>query len=131
MPNSRSVDARNYGPRRAVHLAQAIADEELSPRAISPPRQFAVSTAEAGSTPGVMPGLRWYLPAKRCADLCLALALLIVSAPVVLLAALLVKLTSRGPALYRQTRVGLDGRHFVLLKLRTMKNDAEADTGPV
>jgi lipopolysaccharide/colanic/teichoic acid biosynthesis glycosyltransferase len=68
---------------------------------------------------------------KRCADLCLALTLLIMSAPVVLLAALVVKLTSRGPALYRQTRVGLDGRHFVLLKLRTMKHDAEADTGPV
>jgi lipopolysaccharide/colanic/teichoic acid biosynthesis glycosyltransferase len=61
----------------------------------------------------------------------LALALLIVSAPVVLVAALLVKLSSRGPALYRQTRVGLDGRHFVLLKLRTMKHNAEADTGPV
>jgi lipopolysaccharide/colanic/teichoic acid biosynthesis glycosyltransferase len=124
------VDARNYHLRRPVHLAQSVADEELPPRATSNQRQFATSPEKSDGSP-VTPGLPWYLPLKRCCDLGLALALLIVSAPVVLLAALLVKLTSRGPALYRQTRVGLDGRHFVLLKLRTMKHNAEADTGPV
>jgi lipopolysaccharide/colanic/teichoic acid biosynthesis glycosyltransferase len=45
---------------------------------------------------------------------------------VLVLAALAVKLTSRGPALYRQTRVGKDGADFELLKLRTMVVDAEA-----
>jgi lipopolysaccharide/colanic/teichoic acid biosynthesis glycosyltransferase len=50
---------------------------------------------------------------------------LAVASPVLAVAALAVKLTSRGPALYRQTRVGLDGRDFELLKLRTMVVDAE------
>ena len=45
--------------------------------------------------------------------------------------AILVKLTSRGPALYRQVRMGQGGRHFTLFKLRTMRQDAEAATGPV
>ncbi len=58
-------------------------------------------------------------------------ALLIGLAPVLLLLALGVKLTSRGPVLYRQERMGLDGQRFRMLKLRTMRVDAEAGTGPV
>src|SRR6266478_930414 len=107
MPNSRSVDARNYNLRRPVHLAQTVAEEELPEGAVSSPRQFATSPKKNDASP-VTPGFLWYLPLKRCGDVGLALALLIVSAPVVLVAALLVKLTSRGPALYRQMRVGLD-----------------------
>jgi len=42
-----------------------------------------------------------------------------------------VKLTSRGPVLYRQERMGLDGQRFRMLKFRTMRADAEAQTGPV
>jgi exopolysaccharide biosynthesis polyprenyl glycosylphosphotransferase len=45
--------------------------------------------------------------------------------------AILIKLDSRGPVLYRQTRVGADGRVFTMLKFRTMGDDAERDTGPV
>jgi lipopolysaccharide/colanic/teichoic acid biosynthesis glycosyltransferase len=44
---------------------------------------------------------------------------------------LLVRLTSRGPVIYRQTRVGRSGREFMLFKIRTMRVDAEARTGPV
>jgi putative colanic acid biosynthesis UDP-glucose lipid carrier transferase len=51
-------------------------------------------------------------------------------APVLLLLALGVKLTSRGPVLYRQERMGLDGQRFRMLKLRTMRVDAEAERGP-
>jgi lipopolysaccharide/colanic/teichoic acid biosynthesis glycosyltransferase len=50
---------------------------------------------------------------------------LVVASPVLALAALAVKLTSRGPVLYRQTRVGKDGTDFELLKLRTMVEGAE------
>lgn len=57
--------------------------------------------------------------------------LLLVTAPVSLLVALLVKLTSRGPILFRQTRVGLRGSVFVLYKFRSMYQDAEAGTGAV
>ena len=62
---------------------------------------------------------------NRAADLSVAGVALAVASPVLALAALAVKLTSRGPALYRQTRVGKDGTDFELLKLRTMVVGAE------
>ena len=51
--------------------------------------------------------------------------------PIIGLAALAVRLTSRGPAIYRQLRVGLGGKAFTMYKLRTMRLDAEDLTGPV
>jgi lipopolysaccharide/colanic/teichoic acid biosynthesis glycosyltransferase len=66
----------------------------------------------------------------RGGDILLSLALLLFSLPPMLLAALLIKLDSPGPVLYRQQRVGLNGQPFMLLKLRSMRMDAEAD-GPV
>lgn len=74
---------------------------------------------------------RWYLPIRAVCDLLLALCVIVVSAPVIAIAALLVKLTSRGPAFYCQTRVGKHGRSFTLIKLRTMVHQAEAISGPV
>jgi lipopolysaccharide/colanic/teichoic acid biosynthesis glycosyltransferase len=71
----------------------------------------------------------WYARIKIALDFLMALTILAVSAPVVLLAMLLVKLTSRGPALYTQTRVGLDGRPFTIYKLRSMTYQCESLTG--
>jgi lipopolysaccharide/colanic/teichoic acid biosynthesis glycosyltransferase len=62
---------------------------------------------------------------NRAADVGVAGAALVVAAPLLGLAALAVKLTSRGPVLYRQSRVGRDGEDFELLKLRTMIAGAE------
>jgi len=73
----------------------------------------------------------WSQVTKRVFDLVFSGALLIGLAPVLLLLALGVKLTSRGPVLYRQERMGLDGQRFRMLKLRTMRVDAEVGTGPV
>ncbi len=56
---------------------------------------------------------------------------MIVSSPIMILAATLVKLTSKGPALYQQTRVGKQGKNFKVLKFRSMFIDAEERTGPV
>jgi exopolysaccharide biosynthesis polyprenyl glycosylphosphotransferase len=56
---------------------------------------------------------------------------LLLSGPLLLLGMLAVKLTSKGPVFYRQQRVGLDKRPFDILKLRTMRTDAEARTGAV
>jgi lipopolysaccharide/colanic/teichoic acid biosynthesis glycosyltransferase len=56
--------------------------------------------------------------------------LLIVAAPVILLTALVVRLTSRGPAFYSQTRLGLNGRLFKIYKLRTMIHECERKSGP-
>ena len=66
---------------------------------------------------------------KRGFDLCVAVPGLLLAAPLIFLLGAAVKLTSRGPVFYRQERVGLNGKPFVLIKLRTMYEDAEAD-GP-
>jgi lipopolysaccharide/colanic/teichoic acid biosynthesis glycosyltransferase len=62
---------------------------------------------------------------KRTADLVLGLLGVVVAAPLVAICALLIRSRSRGPVFYRQTREGLDGRLFEVLKLRTMYEDAE------
>ncbi len=68
---------------------------------------------------------------KRTMDIILSLAALVVLSPVLLLIALLVKLTSRGPVLFRQERCGLNGEAFRMLKFRSMRVDAERETGAV
>ena len=68
----------------------------------------------------------WNMVAKRAFDILFALVAIVVSAPVMLGVALAVKLTSRGPLLYHQERMGLDGRTFHILKFRTMRVDAGA-----
>lgn len=67
----------------------------------------------------------WNLIAKRLFDMLFASLALIVASPVMLLVAIAVRLTSKGPILYRQERMGMDGRTFHILKYRTMKVDAE------
>jgi lipopolysaccharide/colanic/teichoic acid biosynthesis glycosyltransferase len=70
-----------------------------------------------------------YAKLKRALDFVIALALFILTAPLLLLTMILVKLTSRGPSLYCQTRVGLNGRPFTIYKLRTMFHKCESLTG--
>src|SRR5436305_2758288 len=67
-----------------------------------------------------------YFLVKRGLDCVLAAALLVVTAPVVLAAMALVKLTSRGPMTYTQTRVGFGGRPFAIYKIRTMIHNCES-----
>ena len=68
---------------------------------------------------------------KRIMDFIVALTGLVVTLPVSLLAAFLVKIDSSGPVLYKQRRSGLDGVEYTLLKFRTMRQDAEATSGAV
>jgi exopolysaccharide biosynthesis polyprenyl glycosylphosphotransferase len=63
---------------------------------------------------------------RRCFDFSAALALITLLSPLLLAIAALVKITSRGPVLFRQVRAGLHGRPFVFLKFRSMRLDAEA-----
>jgi lipopolysaccharide/colanic/teichoic acid biosynthesis glycosyltransferase len=72
-----------------------------------------------------------YLDLKAMLDILFAFCILVVTLPIMLVCALLIKGTSRGPVFYRQPRVGKDGKIFNILKLRTMRDDAEAETGPV
>lgn len=68
---------------------------------------------------------------KRCLDVFISVAGLCVSLPIVFCAAVLIKITSRGPVIYRQARVGKGGRIFSIYKLRTMRADAEKGVGAV
>jgi sugar transferase (PEP-CTERM system associated) len=70
----------------------------------------------------------WFL--RRILSTSLAVVLSVITLPMIPLIAIMMKLTSPGPLLYRQKRVGLRGRVFDCLKFRTMRPDAEADTGP-
>ena len=73
----------------------------------------------------------WKLTAKRAMDVIVSGAILVVISPLMLLIAILIKLESKGPVFYSQVRVGLDGRPFPMIKFRSMRTDAEKQTGPV
>ena len=65
------------------------------------------------------------LRVKRSLDVLLALLLLTVTFPLIVLCGIMIKLTSRGPMLYNQERVGVQGKPFIIHKLRTMRQDSE------
>ncbi len=75
---------------------------------------------------GFSAGQRISRVGKRLFDIAASLAVLIVGLPLILIAAIAVKLDSRGPVLYRQSRVGLFGQAYDVLKIRSMRTDAEA-----
>jgi len=68
--------------------------------------------------------------ARAAADFAVAAAVAVLTVPVMLACVLLVRLTSRGPAIYTQSRVGQGGRVFTLYKIRTMYHDCERQSGP-
>ena len=72
----------------------------------------------------------WYPPCKAVLERAAALILLVLGGPLILGLALLIKLTSRGPAFYTQTRLGRHAVPFTIYKLRTMMNKCESLTGP-
>jgi sugar transferase (PEP-CTERM system associated) len=68
---------------------------------------------------------------KTVMDFMLSFLGFIISLPIMALVALAIKLDSRGPVFYQQERVGKNGKTFMLLKFRSMREDAERETGPV
>jgi exopolysaccharide biosynthesis polyprenyl glycosylphosphotransferase len=78
-----------------------------------------------------IPMTTWNRISKRAFDIVFASLVLIAAAPFMALIAAVIKLTSPGPVLYSQERIGLDGVTFNLHKFRSMKVDAEKETGPV
>jgi exopolysaccharide biosynthesis polyprenyl glycosylphosphotransferase len=85
---------------------------------------------EVGRQPVVylsaVPENDWRIAVKRAVDFFGVIALIAVLSPVLLAVALAVRLTSRGPVVFRQVRIGLNKRPFTLYKFRTMGQDAEA-----
>ena len=67
--------------------------------------------------------LNWRL--KRFGDIVISISLIIISLPILLIAALLIKLEDKGPIFYKQERTGLYGKRFKITKLRSMKKDSE------
>ncbi len=70
---------------------------------------------------------KFYDQLKRAGEFLIAVLLGLILLPIELLIGILIKLTSRGPAIYRQVRTGKNGREFTLYKFRTMRSDAETN----
>ncbi len=73
----------------------------------------------------------WKVTVKRAMDIIVSGIGLVALSPFMMFIALLVRLESKGPVFYSQERVGLDGKPFPMFKFRSMRVDAEQDTGPV
>jgi Undecaprenyl-phosphate glucose phosphotransferase len=73
----------------------------------------------------------WNIVFKRLTDIMVSLLAIIITGPLMLLIALIIKLESRGPIFYIQERVGLDREVFKMFKFRSMKVGAESSTGPI
>jgi len=86
---------------------------------------FPVISIDEPPLQGIM---RWL---KRGMDIVISALLLLLFSPFILIISFLIKISSKGPVLYHQERVGLDGRRFIMHKFRTMISDAEKETGPV
>jgi exopolysaccharide biosynthesis polyprenyl glycosylphosphotransferase len=100
----------------------------MAPAQQHEPGQARIARLSGARKKGADPaGSKHYLLTKSLFDWCTALAGLVVLSPIMLLLALAVRLTSRGPIIYRQVRVGHNNRLFEIYKFRTMRVDAEKD----
>ncbi|MDM5314857.1 sugar transferase [Fictibacillus sp. b24] len=68
---------------------------------------------------------------KRLFDIVISSCLLVVSSPIMLLLYVIIPLTSKGPALFLQERIGLNGKSYFVYKFRSMEENAEEETGPI
>jgi len=73
----------------------------------------------------------WNRVIKRSTDILLSLLIVLVTSPLMFVLSILIKIMSPGPILYKQDRMGLDGKIFKMLKYRTMGTQAEEKTGPM
>jgi lipopolysaccharide/colanic/teichoic acid biosynthesis glycosyltransferase len=126
-----SIIRHNVQLRNRQHVSQSAGGQESDDTRVNGQRDRHSPDLKPGFRRVVEPRHSWYLFVKRGVDFVGAIVLLVLLSPCIALGSLLVKLTSRGPAMYRQVRVGKWGREFTLRKLRTMRHDAEATTGPV
>ncbi len=129
-------------PREAHHemlkILNAIEGELVDVRIVPDILQFVTLRATVEELEGLpvislaqSPIMGWSRIAKRAVDLTLSAMGLVVLAPVMGVIALAIRLSSPGPVLYQQERMGLDGRSFAMYKFRSMCVDAEAESGPV
>lgn len=102
---------------------------DVSTMPIGPPVPEGLPRLAPDSLPGT--GSAAYERIKMCVEWPLALVLLVAIAPLLAALAIALKVTSKGPIAYSQVRLGRNGKHFRIYKLRTMTHECEAATGPV
>ncbi len=124
--------------RKMLRVLRAVGSECVEVKLVPDILQYAAikaSLEDLDGTPVInltqVPLEGWSSLVKRVVDLGFSAAGLLALAPFLPLASLLIWIEDRGPIFYRQERMGLDGRPFFIWKLRSMRVDAEATTGPV
>jgi Undecaprenyl-phosphate glucose phosphotransferase len=138
---ARFVDHRQLPPAQSQELDRLLdllKDETIDVRLVPDVHRYVTLGCEIEDFDGLpivrindSPVMGWGGIAKRATDAVASALLLLMLSPLLVLIAVLIKLTSRGPILYVQERMGLDGRSFAMLKFRSMRVDAEAQTGAV
>jgi hypothetical protein len=124
--------------RKTMTILEAVGRECVDVKLVPDILQYATlkaSLEDVDGTPVInlsqVPLQGWNSLVKRTVDIALAGTALLAASPLLPLAALAIWLEDRGPIFYRQERMGLDGRPFMILKFRSMRVDAESTSGPV
>jgi exopolysaccharide biosynthesis polyprenyl glycosylphosphotransferase len=124
--------------KKTLRVLEAVARECVEVRLVPDILQYATLRAtmeDLDGTPVInlsqVPLQGWHSMVKRGMDICIAAAALLILLPFLPLVALLIWIEDHGPIFYHQERMGLDGRPFMIWKLRSMRVNAEASTGPV
>lgn len=125
-------------PENLLHVVQLAQREGVTVHVLPSFYEAMVGTLdlyEIGGLPLIelkaRPLSSWYGAVKRALDVVCALAGLVLASPILLWAAIVIKRDSPGPVFYRQVRCGRHGNEFEIIKLRTMRIDAEKESGPV
>ena len=124
--------------RRIMYVIERLSDELVTIRIVPDIYQTVTLNASVEDFDG-LPLINltdthlygWNVVAKRFVDMACSLIALVITAPLMAFIALIIKLTSPGSVLYKQERMGLDGKTFNMLKFRSMREDAEVETGAV
>ena len=127
------IDSEHCADSYWGRMRRNLEPRERSPLALPPrpaERSFRERDLPIACAMPFEPVANGYTFCKTVLDLLLAGVMFVLFAPLLMLMAFLIKLTSPGPALYRQTRVGRNGRQFCIYKLRTMTVDCERGSGP-
>jgi len=126
-PDASGTSPALPGPGRKKATAEALSVADLMRNARDEEHWQESSWKDYQATVRPSSYLRWKQPLERM----VGVLLFILSLPIIVVLLLVVRATSAGPGIYRQHRVGKDGRIFALYKIRTMRQDAETNTGPV